>query len=52
MPLYRITWKTDTGLEGHGDFCCSYELAEAWLEYLQKKYNTMTHRIEAYTPAL
>jgi hypothetical protein len=38
MPLYRIAWKTETGLTGWGNYCLSYESAEALVAEMNIKY--------------
>jgi hypothetical protein len=54
MPLYRIAWSIAGQKEGCGKYCLTYEIAEAWIEYLRKEYRDMTHTIEVYSdvPAL
>ena len=49
MPLYRIAWISATGQEGHGEYCLSYEIAQAWLDYLATEYPDIQHQL---VPAL
>jgi len=50
MPLYRIAW-ISAGQEGHGEYCLTYEIAQAWLNYLATEYPDIQHQIQL-VPAL
>lgn len=45
--MYRIAWRMiATGVTGHGDYCLTLEVANAWITSLQKEYPDMIHWIE------
>ena len=50
MPLYRIAWTISaTGQEGHGEYCLTREIAQAWLDHLATEYPDIQHQL---VPAL
>jgi hypothetical protein len=46
VPLYRISWTDPNGNAGHGEYSLSLELAQNWIDHLEKKYPTMRHWME------
>lgn len=46
--MFRIAWLTGFD-EGHGEYCLTHELAQAWVRHMSK-YNDMMHWIERQTP--
>lgn len=48
MALYRIAWRElNSGATGNGEYILTKEVAEQWLEDLQKKHLDMKHWIES-----
>jgi hypothetical protein len=41
--LYRICWSQSNGNSGQGEKILTWEAAQSWLEYLNKKYPDMKH---------
>ena len=44
--MFRINWKTETGLTGNGSYIYTIEVANSWIKYLETKYPDMQHWIE------
>jgi len=47
-PLYRISWVSVNGLTGHGEYCLTRDIAQEWVDTLNKNYPDMTHNIQAF----
>ena len=44
--MFRIAWRTETGLTGNGDYILTMDLANAWIQHLRKEYPYMYHWVE------
>jgi len=44
--MYRISWISENGTSGSGQYCLTLEQANSWVETLIEKYPYMQHWVE------
>ena len=47
---YRVAWSSGS-VHGHGEYCLTASVAQAWVDHLTIKYSTMLHWSESDTEA-